>query len=253
VSSADGYQRARESAEKALALDPQLADAHLAMATVYDAYDWNWVAADASMRRALELEPGSAEALRHASIQAYTLGRGDEAVDLAKKAIARDPLRSNYYNNLGLALLTVNRDSEAEAAIRRALELDPGGAGRHHLLGRTLLLQGKTDAALRETQQEADEGWRLAGLPLVFHALGRRSESDAALSALKGKYAADSAYQIAEAHAFRGEVDLAFEWLERAYDQRDPGVTEIKSDRLMRGLIGDPRYKAFLKKLKLPV
>ena len=69
---------------------------------------------------------------------------------------------------------------------------------------------------------------------------------------LESKYAGDSAFQIAEAHAFRGEVDLAFEWLERAYDQRDGGVPEIKGDRLMRGLVGDPRYKAFLRKLKLP-
>jgi adenylate cyclase len=75
---------------------------------------------------------------------------------------------------------------------------------------------------------------------------------DAALAALKGKYAGEAAYQIAEAHAFRGEVDLAFEWLERAYNQRDGGVSEIKGSRLMRGLVGDPRYKAFLRKLKLP-
>ena len=101
-------------------------------------------------------------------------------------------------------------------------------------------------------QQETDEVWRLLGLPLAFHALGRRSESDAALAALKGKYAEGGAYQIAEVHAFRGEADLAFEWLERAYAQRDGGVAEIKGDRLMRGLVGDPRYKAFLRKLKLP-
>ena len=119
-------------------------------------------------------------------------------------------------------------------------------------LGQALLLQGKADAALQEMQQETDEIWRLCGLPLVFHALGRRSESDAALAALKSKYAGEMAYQIAEVHAFRGEADLAFEWLERAYDQRDGGLTEIKGDRLMRGLVGDPRYKALLRKLKLP-
>ena len=119
-------------------------------------------------------------------------------------------------------------------------------------LGQALLLQGKTDAALQEMQQETEEIWRLSGLPLAFHALGRRSESDAALAALKDKYAENWAYQIAEVHAFRGEADLAFEWLERAYKQRDGGVAEIKGDRLMRGLVGDPRYKAFLRKLKLP-
>ena len=119
-------------------------------------------------------------------------------------------------------------------------------------LGLALLLQGKAEAALHEIRQEPDEGWRLAALPLAFHALGRRSESDAALATLKDKHAGDSAYQIAGVHAFRGEADLAFEWLERAYAQRDPGLTEIQGDRLMRGLVDDPRYKALLRKLKLP-
>ena len=215
-------------------------------------YDWDWEGADTSFRKALDLEPGNALALRRAGNQASTLGRWREAIDLANKAIERDPLRPGSYSNLGLWLLAVNRDTEAEAAFRKTLELDPDGASQHLFLGRALLLQGKTDAALQEMQQETDEGWRLSGLSLAFHALGRRGESDAALAALKEKYAEDSAYQIAEVHAFRGEADLAFEWLERAYDQRDGGVAEIKGDRLMRGLAGDPRYKAFLRKLKLP-
>jgi hypothetical protein len=101
-------------------------------------------------------------------------------------------------------------------------------------------------------EEETDEIWRLAGLPLVYHALGRRSDSDAALAALESEYAAEAAYQIAEVHAFRGEYDLAFEWLERAYNQRDGGLADIKGDRPLRGLAGDPRYKAFLRKLKLP-
>jgi hypothetical protein len=89
-------------------------------------------------------------------------------------------------------------------------------------------------------------------LPLAYHALGRRSESDAALADFKSKYGGEMAYQIAEVHAFRAEADLAFKWLERAYDQRDGGVADIKGDRLMRALADDPRYKAFLKKMKLP-
>ena len=222
------------------------------MGWIRNGYDWDWEAADASFRKALDLEPGSAQALRYAGIQAMTLGRWSEAIDLANKAIERDPLRPNSYNNLGRVLLAVKRNSEAEAAFRKALELDPDGALRHQALGQALLLQGKTDAALQETQQETDEIWRLSGLPLVFHALGRRSESDAALAALKSKYAGEMAYQIAEVHAFRGEVDLAFEWLDRAYDQRDGGLADIKGDPFLRGLVGDPRYKAFLRKLKLP-
>jgi len=252
VLAADGYRQAREAAEKALALDPQLVDAHLAMGSIHQVYDWDWAGADASFRRALDLEPGNAQALRLASQPASTLGNWSEAIDLASKAVERDPLRPASYNNLAATLLAVNRDTEAEAAVRRALELDPGGASWHYGIGRALLLQGKTDAALQETQQETEEVWRLSGLPLVLHALGRRGESDAALAALKEKYADVAAFQIAEVHAFRGEADLAFEWLERAYAQRDGGLVDIKGDRFLRGLAGDPRYKAFLRKLKLP-
>ncbi len=252
VPTADGYRRAREAAEKALALDPQLADAHLAMGWIQHSYDWNWAAADVSNRKALALEPGNAQVLRYSGRLAVTLGRWSEAIDLMNKAIERDPLQPNAYSNLGLVLQAVNRDTEAEAAIRKALELDPDGSSRHRALGRVLLLQDKTDAALREMQQETGEVWRLSGLSLVFHALGRRSESDAALAVMKDKHAEIWAYQIAQVHAFRGEADLAFVWLGRAYDQRDAGVPQIMGDRLMRGLVGDPHYKAFLRKLKLP-
>jgi tetratricopeptide (TPR) repeat protein len=161
-------------------------------------------------------------------------------------------LGPNGYDSLGFILLAVNRDTEAESAFPKAIELDPDGASRHADIGRPLLLQGKTEAALREMQQEKEEIWRLAGLPLAYHALDRRSESDAALATLKRKYGGEMAYQIADVHAFRGEVKLAFEWLERAFDQRDPGVLDIKGDRMFRTLIDDPRYKAFLRKLKLP-
>jgi TolB-like protein/Tfp pilus assembly protein PilF len=252
VPAADGFRRAREAAEKALALDPQLADAHLAMAGIYRSYDWDWAAADASVRKALDLEPGKALAIGILGVQAAMVGRWSEAIDLANKAIERDPLWPNSYATLGYILLDVNRDTEAEAAFRKAVELDPAGTFWHGALGLALLLQGKADDALQEMQQETDEASRLTGLALAHHELGRRGESDAALAALKSKYAGMAAYQIAEVHAFRGEDDLAFEWLERAYAQRDSGVILIKGDPLLRGLVRDPRYKAFLRKLKLP-
>jgi len=249
---AEGYPRARAAAEKALALDPRLADAHLAMGWIHSNYDWDWAAADASFRRALELEPGNAQALRRFGAHAGILGRWDEAIDTLNRAIERDPLGPNNYHQLGIVLEGVSRDTEAESAFRKAIQLDPSGAGRHVSIGLILLLQGKTEGALREMQQEEEEIWRLSGLPLVYHALGRRTESDAALAVLKDKHAGEMAYQIAEVHAFRGETDLAFEWLERAYEQRDGGAAQIKSDRLFHPLIDDSRYKAFLKKMKLP-
>jgi tetratricopeptide (TPR) repeat protein len=223
------------------------------MGWIYSVYDWDWTAADASYRRALELEPGHAWALMTFGVQAMAFGRWDEALDATNKAIERDPLQPNYYTNLGLILDAANRDSEAESAYRKSLELDPAGFSRHVDLGRSLLLQGKPEAALAEMLQDKDESWRLAALPLVYHALGQHNESEKALANLKKKYAGELAFQIAEVHAFRGEAGLAFEWLGRAYDQRDGGVSHIKASRMFRKLVKDPRYKAFLRKLRLPV
>ncbi|MDP9198971.1 MAG: hypothetical protein M3O07_07130, partial [Pseudomonadota bacterium] len=90
------------------------------------------------------------------------------------------------------------------------------------------------------------------GLPLVYHALGQRRESDAALAAFKSKYGASGAYVVAEVHAYRGEANLAFEWLELAYGERDGALPDIKGNRMFRTLVDDPRYNAFLKKLNLP-
>ena len=119
------------------------------------------------------------------------------------------------------------------------------------MLGRALLLQGKPTP---RSGNATGNGRRLAALGIAACVSRARPAQRVRHGAggLKSKYAGDMAYQIAEVHAFRGEADLAFEWLERAYDQRDGGVSEIKGSRLMRRLVGDPRYKAFLRKLKLP-
>ena len=87
---------------------------------------------------------------------------------------------------------------------------------------------------------------------LAAHALGREQDSNAALIQLIAKHATDSAFQIAEVYGFRGESDKAIEWLRRAYEQRDPGLPAIKTDRLFKDLRRDPRYTALLKKMRLP-
>ena len=126
---AEGYRRAREAAEKALALDPQLVDAHLTMGWIHSSYDWDWAAADASFRRALELEPGNARALMHFGIQATVFGRWDEAIDALNKAIERDPLAPSRYVSLGLALrqsTTTGRPSLHSARPWRSIPAERG-------------------------------------------------------------------------------------------------------------------------------
>lgn len=88
-------------------------------------------------------------------------------------------------------------------------------------------------------------------MPLAYYASGQKKKADAALADLIAKLPKDAAYQIAEAYAFRGEADSAFQWLDRAFSQRDGGLTEIKGDPLMKSLEQAPRYLEFVKKMRL--
>jgi tetratricopeptide (TPR) repeat protein len=101
-------------------------------------------------------------------------------------------------------------------------------------------------------QQATDEGGRQQGLAMVYHALGKKAESQAALDRLLKDDPDESAFEIAEAYAYRGQSDEAMHWLERAYAYKDPGLYYLKGEMALKSLEGDPRFKAFLKKMKLP-
>jgi serine/threonine protein kinase/Tfp pilus assembly protein PilF len=250
----EGYEKARREIAAVLELDPNLAVAHAALGFLKTRYDWDWSGADAAFKRALELEPGNAAVVQQASALARVLGRFDEAVQLARRAVELDPLNRFSHFVHGINAFVAGRFDEAEAAFRRVLELQPAFAGAHSFLGRVYLARSRPDAALQEIEQEQDPVWRRFGLALAYHALSRNKEADAALAELLEKNPLDGAYQIAVAYAFRGETDRAFEWLERAYARRDTGLTAVKVDPLLRkSLEHDPRYKAFLKKMRLPL
>ena len=248
----DGYGKAREAAERALALDANLAEAHAAMGWIKMSYDWDWAGADASYQRALALEPGNATVVRRAAELAATLGRFEEAMALDRRAVELDPLSVPTHRSLGLHAYGAGRLEEAAAAFKKALELNPEYPASHNSLGLVYLVQAHPQEALAEMEREPEPTWRLQGLALAYHALGRKKESDAALAEYVAKYHADWAYQIAEMYAFRGEADRAFEWLDRAYAQRDPGLAEMTGDPLLKSLERDPRYATFLKKMRLP-
>jgi tetratricopeptide (TPR) repeat protein len=216
-------------------------------------YDWDWAGADAAYKRALELEPANAEVVRGAAGLAAALGRFDEAITLNRRAIELDPLLTAAHFSLGFHAYYAGRWQEAEAALRKALELNPQYPAAHSSLGLIYLAQSKANEALAEMQKEPEELWRGQGLALVYHAAGKKQEADATLADVIEKDQSDAAFQIAEIYAYRGETDKAFEWLERAYKQRDPGLTLMKGDPLLRSLEHDPRYPAFLRKMKLPV
>jgi tetratricopeptide (TPR) repeat protein len=248
----EGFRRAREDAEHAIALDPNSAAGYLCLANIHLNYDLDWEGAEASLDKAAALQPGSADLLQYQSIEREMLGRLDEAIELQKRAIALDPLQVSSYVFLGNQYSVAGRYEEANAALQKALELNPHHGFVHSRLGENLLLRGRLQEALVEIQQEPEDNWKLFGEAMVYHALARGKDSDAALRASIATHPKDGAFQIAAAYAYRGETDNALEWLERAYRQRDSGLVDIKTDPLLSRLRQNPRYLAILKKMRLP-
>jgi tetratricopeptide (TPR) repeat protein len=180
------------------------------------------------------------------------LGRIEEALALNRRSVGLDPLSAEAQYFVGVAALYAGRLEEAFAGFKAALDLNPAYPSTRVFLGRVHLARSHPQEALAEMELEPEPYWRLYGQALAYHALGRKKESDAALAELTAKYPTIAPFQIAEVYAFRGEADRAFEWLERAYTQRDTGLIWLKADPLLKGLQRDPRYTAFLKKMRLP-
>jgi tetratricopeptide (TPR) repeat protein len=141
---------------------------------------------------------------------------------------------------------------EAEADGKKGLELSPNAWPGTSLLSQIYVMQWRPQDALPEIELARYPFLRTSLYAIAYYTLGRKKESDAALSELVTKYYASGAYQIAQVYAFRNQSDEAFEWLDRAYAQRDGGLIETKVDPLLKSLHKDPRYVAFLKKLRLP-
>ncbi len=249
VSVHEGWPRAREAAERALAIEPDLAEGHVMLSRVQRIYEWDWKGARASSARALELAPESLEVIQEAGELASYLGRSDEAVASAEKATALDPLNSTAYSRLGRAYFSALRLEEAEAAYLKALELAPQRIACHSILASIVCRLGRLDEALTHAEQEPAEFARLLALGDVYFAMGREAESQAALEQLKADHAEDSAIQIAVLHAIRGEVDDAFDWMNRAVDTHDSGASMVKNIPVMAGLHRDPRWAATLARM----
>ena len=215
------------------------------------ANDRNWRGAEASFRRALELAPGNALVLRHSAILAACLGRNDESIALLQRAVTLDPLSVPVQRLLGQRCLYAGLFADAEAAFQKTLQLNPRGGFTHYWLGMSRLASGRREQALTAFKREVNEVFSLLGVALGQHALGHFSEAESAVGQLTAKHADSAAFQIAGAYSYLGDVDRAFEWLERADAVRDPGLVEVKAEILLRNLYGDQRWRMFLIKMGL--
>jgi tetratricopeptide (TPR) repeat protein len=178
-------------------------------------------------------------------------GRIDEAIALFRGAAEQDPLSSTAHHNLAVTYYAAGRLEEAEATFRKALELAPKRAETRSDFAMVLLRLRRSEEALAEATRESHDGFGLWARSVVHHALGNRGQSDRELEDLIERFALESAYQIAETHAARGEMDAAFEWLDRAYAQNDGGLMYLLGDPLFTLARQDPRWDAFLLRMGL--
>jgi TolB-like protein len=250
VPSQEGQPLAREAVDRALALDPSLAEVHTQIARIKLSFDFDWVGADESIRRAIALEPGNPESLRLAASSAAYFGRFEQALELAHRAVKVDPFDALSRYRVGWVEYHMGALDEAISDLKRAFELNPDAPG-HGLLAEIYVLQGRPQDALPEIERERIGLFRLQHHAIAYLALGREKDADAALSELIEQYHAIAAFQIAEVYAFRKQPDEALEWLDRAYAQRDDALVLTRIDPLLKNLHNDPRFAAFLKKLNL--
>ncbi len=245
----EGFELAREAANRALAIDPEHAAAYAELGRIAEVYDSDLVAATRHVGRALELDPTNVDIIQVAARLVQNLGRLDEAIALTEYVVARAPVSATGHFRLGLAYAWAGRRDEAIASLRTALSLNPGRNAAQYLIGVMLLEKGEPEAALQAMQQEAAESLRLIGLSMAHHALDQVAESDAVLTELIDKYEEGSAYNIAYVLAFRGEADGAFEWLDKAVEYSDPGLSQIAVETLFANIHDDPRWLPFLESI----
>jgi len=244
----EGFAQAREAATKALAIDPDYAPAHARLGWIAMFADNDLAGAAQHFERALALDPSDLDVLRTSAVLLSSLGRLDEALALDEAVVRRDPVNVSALFNLGTHQRRAGRLDAAIASYRTVLSLAPGRGGAHAELGNALLLKGDAKDALAEIEQETSEVWKMIGLPMAYHALGRKAASDAALAKEIEQDQKDGAYNIAYVYAFRGEADKAFEWLDKEYNGSG-GFAEIVTENLFDKIHADPRWLPFLRKV----
>ena len=243
--------QARDAVEKALALEPDFAPALTVNAHIQVA-NWEFAAAADSARRTLALAPGESRILGNVAVIVNVMGQLEEALELTNRARQLDPLNPVTRFNQALWLQRLGRLDEAEDTFNQALEISPDFPLKTHY-SKNFLLQGRLELALSEYDKLTVEGERLLGLALVHHTMGDELSSRAAEDNLVQLEGDQAAWKLAQIHAWRGDKDQAFHWLEQAYGLRDPIMgLRFMTEPLLAGLHDDPRWGDLVSRMGFP-
>ena len=261
LSPVEAYPRARDAATKALEIDDTIAEAHAALGRIKANYDWDWPGAEAEFKRAIELNPNYSGAhYSYALNYLVPMGRLDEATAELRRALELDQFSLITNTNLGIIFYYQGRYDEAIAQYRKALELDPRSVTAHLRLIDVYTETGNFDEALAELElivqprgtenptylKQLKEALRQSG-PQGYW----RKRLDQAKEKMKGKAEYVPPTSVAAFAGRLGDNEQAFEWLEKAYEVRDDGLTRLKLDPRYQSLRADPRYADLLRRINL--
>jgi TolB-like protein/Flp pilus assembly protein TadD len=249
----EAYAKARNAAQTALSLAPNLAAAHEALGFVLVTPDLDFAAAEVEFRKAEKLAPADAGPKFALSFVSAVQGRLVEAENIMRQTLVLDPLGVTRYLNLARILIAGGRYDEAEAALRKAIALQPAAARLHAYLTTLDVIRGDAAAALQDAQLEPKGFWRDYALALALQIQNDRGAAEAALQRLIDENAVSGPFQIATVYGVRKEPDKMFDWLERAYTEHDPGLTQLLGTPFILNYKDDTRFGALCKKLKVQV
>jgi len=246
----EGFAKARAAIQRAIDIDPSDAAAIAVLANLSRSYDMNLPETARLLKRALSLSPHDETVLSAAGNLTVATGDGPRSLAINEELVRRDPVNGGAWDGLGFAYMVFGRYADAIAAFRKSLELEPDAVFTHEHLGEALLFSGDLDAALAEMQREPHDTMRRLGLAFVYAALGRREEAQRLLEEV-GREHPDFASPVAAGYARLGKADEAFAWLDRALQERDGGVLELRVGPLFQPLREDPRYVPLLRRIGL--
>ena len=258
VPSKEALSKAKAAAQKAIELDDSAADPHTSLAFIAETHEWDWATAEREYKRALQLNPGDARAHHWYAGYLTYVGRVDEGIDEERRAQNLDPLSLPVKNALAGRLLVAGRVDEAMNQLRETLEMDSHFAPAHQTLGWAYLHKGKHKQAIEEFQAAVQlsgptDTDLLLDLGFAKAVAGDREEARRILEKLKilHQHGVVPSGSIAVLYGAVGELNEAFSWLEKAYQERDPQLTYLKVGRRFEPLRHDPRFAALVRRIGL--
>ena len=242
---------ARAAVERALAIDEKMATAWAGLSYQKKFFDWDWQGAKAAIDKALQLEPNNAQVLRAAASMASTLGQTSIAIGFYEQTTSLDPLNLSNLSALGQSYARAGRLDKAIETFGRLVALNPEYPWGYSHLGRAYLLKGDPERALVEIDKNPAGFLYEFEMAQTYYVLGNEAKSQTFTNKFIERAADRYPMRTSAIYAWRGDNDTAFEWLERAYQQHDGGLSYILNSVYLRNLESDPRYPVFLEKLGL--